>query len=151
MLEKIFKLKDNKTTVFTEFIAGLTTFMAISYIIFINPSILSLTGMDYNSVYVATILASAIGTFLIGVIANVPYVQSAGLGLNALFTYTICGTLGFTWQQGLAMVLICGVINVLITGILSSTFIFAVLNIIAAPYLMFAFYRGNGLLYADLE
>ncbi len=115
MLEKIFKLKDNKTTVFTEFIAGLTTFMAISYIIFINPSILSLTGMDYNSVYVATILASAIGTFLIGVIANVPYVQSAGLGLNALFTYTICGTLGFTWQQGLAMVLICGVINVLIT------------------------------------
>lgn len=115
MLEKIFKLKENKTTVFTEFIAGLTTFMAISYIIFINPSILSLTGMDYNSVYVATILASAIGTFLIGVIANVPYVQSAGLGLNALFTYTICGTLGFTWQQGLAMVFICGVINVLIT------------------------------------
>lgn len=115
MLEKIFKLKENKTTVFTELIAGLTTFMAISYIIFINPSILSLTGMDYNSVYVATILASAIGTFLIGVIANVPYVQSAGLGLNALFTYTICGTLGFTWQQGIAMVFICGVINVLIT------------------------------------
>ena len=115
MLEKIFKLKENKTTVFTEFIAGLTTFMAISYIIFINPSILSQTGMDYNSVYVATILASAIGTFLIGVIANVPYVQSAGLGLNALFTYTICGTLGFTWQQGLAMVFICGIINVLIT------------------------------------
>lgn len=115
MLEKIFKLKDNKTTVFTEFVAGLTTFMAISYIIFINPSILSQTGMDYNSIYVATILASAIGTFFIGVIANVPYVQSAGLGLNALFTYTICGTLGFTWQQGLAMVFICGVINVLIT------------------------------------
>jgi AGZA family xanthine/uracil permease-like MFS transporter len=89
--------------------------MAISYIIFINPSILSQTGMDYNSVYVATILASAIGTFFIGIIANVPYVQSAGLGLNALFTYTICGTLGFTWQQGLAMVLICGAINVLIT------------------------------------
>ena len=115
MLEKIFKLKENKTNVFTEFIAGLTTFMAISYIIIINPSILSQTGMDYNSVYVATILASAIGTFLIGVIANVPYVQSAGLGLNALFTYTICGTLGFTWQQGLAMVFICGIINVLIT------------------------------------
>ena len=115
MLEKIFKLKENKTTIFTEFIAGLTTFMAISYIIFINPSILSQTGMDYNSVYVATILASAIGTFFIGIIANVPYVQSAGLGLNALFTYTICGTLGFTWQQGLAMVLICGAINVLIT------------------------------------
>ena len=115
MLEKIFKLKENKTTVFTEFIAGLTTFMAISYIIFINPAILSGTGMDYNAIYVATILASMIGTFLIGIIANVPYVQSAGLGLNALFTYTICGTLGFTWQQGLAMVFICGVLNVLIT------------------------------------
>lgn len=115
MLEKIFKLKENKTSILTELIAGLTTFMAISYIIFINPAILSNTGMDYNSVYVATILASMIGTLIMGVFANVPYVQSAGLGLNALFTYTICGTLGFTWQQGLAMVFICGVINVLVT------------------------------------
>ena len=115
MLEKIFKLKENKTSVLTELVAGLTTFMAISYIIFINPAILSNTGMDYNSVYVATILASMIGTMLIGFIANVPYVQSAGLGINALFTYTICGTLGFTWQQALAMVFICGILNVLIT------------------------------------
>lgn len=115
MLQKIFKLKEKNTTVLTEFIAGLTTFMAMSYIIFINPSILSNTGMDYNSVYMATILASMAGTFIMGIIANVPYVQSAGLGLNALFTYTICGTLGFSWQQGLAMVFICGVINVLIS------------------------------------
>lgn len=115
MLEKVFKLKKNKTNVFTELIAGLTTFMAMSYIIFVNPAILSNTGMDYNSVYVATIIASMIGTLLLGLIANVPYVQSAGLGLNALFTYTICGTLGFTWQQALAMVFICGIINVLIT------------------------------------
>lgn len=115
MLEKLFKLKENKTTITTELLAGLTTFMAMSYIIFINPQILSLTGMDYNSIYVATILASMIGTLILGLVANVPYVQSAGLGLNALFTYTICGTLGFTWQQGLAMVFICGVINVLIT------------------------------------
>ena len=115
MLNKIFKLKQNKTTVVTELLAGLTTFMAMSYIIFINPAILSETGMDYNSVYVATIIASMIGTFILGVVANVPYVQSAGLGLNALFTYTICGTMGFTWQQGLAMVFICGIINVLIT------------------------------------
>jgi len=115
MLNKIFKLKEKNTTVFTEFIAGLTTFMAISYIIFINPSILSNAGMDYNSVYMATILASIFGTLIMGLVANVPYVQSAGLGLNALFTYTICGTLGFTWQQALAMVFICGVINVLIT------------------------------------
>lgn len=115
MLEKLFQLKENKTTVFTEVIAGITTFMAMSYIIFVNPAILSEAGMDYNSVYVATILASMIGTILLGIVANVPYVQSAGLGLNALFTYTICGTLGFTWQQALAMVFICGVVNVLIT------------------------------------
>ena len=115
MLEKLFKLKENKTTILTEIVAGVTTFMTISYIIFVNPLILSNTGMDYHSVYVATILASMIGTLLLGVVANVPYVQSAGLGLNALFTYTICGTLGFTWQQALAMVFICGVINLLIT------------------------------------
>lgn len=115
MLEKIFKLKENKTTVLTEFIAGLTTFMAMAYVIFINPAILSNTGMDYNAVYVATIIASMVGTMFLGIVANVPYVQSAGLGLNALFTYTICGTMGFTWQQALAMVFICGIINVLIT------------------------------------
>lgn len=115
MLEKIFKLKENKTKISTELIAGLTTFMAMSYIIFVNPAILSQTGMDYNSIYVATILASMIGTMILGIVANVPYVQSAGLGLNALFTYTICGTMGFTWQQALAMVFICGVINVLVT------------------------------------
>ena len=115
MLEKLFKLKENKTTVLTEVIAGITTFMAMSYIIFVNPAILSNTGMDYNSIYVATILASMIGTLILGLVANVPYVQSAGLGLNALFTYTICGTLGFSWQQALAMVFICGIINVFVT------------------------------------
>ncbi len=115
MINKIFKLKENKTKVSTEIIAGITTFMAMSYIIFVNPMILSQTGMDYNSIYVATILASMIGTLILGLVANVPYVQSAGLGLNALFTYTICGTMGFTWQQALAMVFICGVINVLLT------------------------------------
>lgn len=115
MIEKIFRLKENNTTISTEIIAGLTTFMAMSYIIFINPSVLAQTGMDYNSVYVATILASAIGTLIMGLVANVPYVQSAGIGLNALFTYTLCGTFGFTWQQSLAMVFICGIINVLVT------------------------------------
>lgn len=115
MLNKLFKLKENKTTISTEIIAGITTFMAMSYIIFVNPAILSNTGMDYNSIYIATILASMIGTLILGLVANVPYVQSAGLGLNALFTYTICGTLGFTWGQALAMVFICGIINVLVT------------------------------------
>ena len=115
MLDKLFKLKENKTNITTELIAGITTFMAMSYIIFVNPAILTNAGMDYNAIYVATIIASMIGTLLLGLVANVPYVQSAGLGLNALFTYTICGTLGFSWQQALAMVFICGILNVLIT------------------------------------
>lgn len=115
MLDRIFKLKENNTKVSTELIAGLTTFMAMSYIIFINPAILSDAGMEYSSVYMATIIASIVGTLMLGLIANVPYVTSAGLGLNALFTYTICGTFGFTWQQALAMVFICGLLNVLIT------------------------------------
>lgn len=115
MLEKIFKLKENKTTISTEIMAGITTFMAMSYVIFVNPEVLSTTGMDYNSVYVATVLASMIGTLLLGIFANVPYVQSAGIGLSALFTYTICSSLGYSWQQALAMVFICGCINVFIT------------------------------------
>ena len=115
MLEKIFKLEENKTNFQTEFIAGLTTFMAMSYIIFVNPTVLSQTGMDYNAVYGATILASIIGTLVLGLYANVPYAQSAGIGLGSLFTYTICGSMGYTWQEALAMVFICAVINLMIT------------------------------------
>ena len=115
MLERIFKLKENNTNVITEAIAGLTIFMAMSYIIFINPNMLKDAGMDYNSVFMATILATVFGTLITGIFANVPYVQSAGLGFNALFTYTLCGTLGFTWQEALALVFICGALNVLIT------------------------------------
>lgn len=116
MLDKLFKLKKNNTNVLTELIAGITSFIAISYIIFINPQILSSTGMDYNAVYSATILASIIGTLIMGLVANVPYVQSVGMGMNALFAYTICGTLGFTWQEALAMVFICGIIQIIITA-----------------------------------
>lgn len=115
MLEKIFKLKENKTNVYTEFIAGLTTFMAMSYIIFVNPTVLSQTGMDYNAVYGATILASIIGTLILSLYANVPYAQSAGIGLGSLFTYTLCGSMGYSWQQSLAMVFICAVINLIVT------------------------------------
>ena len=115
MIEKIFKLKENKTTVSKEFIAGLTTFMAMAYIIFVNPSVLSQTGMDYNSVYAATIVASALATLLIGLYANVPYALSAGIGLGSLFTYTICGSLGYSWQQALAIVFICGILNLIVT------------------------------------
>lgn len=115
MLDKIFKLKENKTKVSTEVIAGITTFMAMSYIIFLNPAVLSQTGMEYSSVYAATILASIIGTLIVGLVANVPYGQSAGIGLGSLFTYTICGIMGYTWNQALAMVFICGTINAIIT------------------------------------
>ncbi len=115
MIDKIFKLKQNKTTITTELIAGITTFMAMSYIIFVNPSVLSQTGMEYGSVYVATILTTVLATLIIGLYANVPYASSAGIGLGSLFTYTICKSLEYTWQQGLAIVFICGIINLIIT------------------------------------
>ncbi|MGX7245755.1 NCS2 family permease [Enterococcus quebecensis] len=114
-MEKFFKLKENKTTVSTEMMAGVTTFFAMSYILFVNPSILSQTGMPFQAVFLATIIASIIGTLIMGLFANVPYAQAPGMGLNAFFTFTVVFGLGYTWQQALAMVFICGLINVLIT------------------------------------
>lgn len=114
-MEKFFKLKENHTTVSTEVVAGLTTFFAMSYILFVNPSILSATGMPFQAVFLATIIASVIGTLVMGLFANVPYAQAPGMGLNAFFTYTVVFGLGYTWQQALAMVFICGLINIFIT------------------------------------
>ncbi|MDF2889868.1 MAG: guanine permease [Clostridia bacterium] len=114
-MEKFFKLKENGTNVKTEVLAGLTTFLTMAYIIFVNPNILSLSGMDRGAVFVATILAAAIGTFIMGFVANVPFAQAPGMGLNAFFTFTVVFGLGFTWQQALAMVFICGLINIVIT------------------------------------
>ena len=114
-MEKFFKLKENGTTVSTEIMAGLTTFFAMSYIIVVNPSILSQSGMEWGAVFLATIIASIIGTLVMGLVANVPYAQAPGMGLNAFFVYTVCFGLGFTWQQALSMVFICGVVNILIT------------------------------------
>ena len=114
-MEKFFKLKENKTKISTEIMAGLTTFFAMSYIIFVNPDILSATGMPRGGVFLATIIAAIIGTLVMGLFANVPYAQAPGMGLNAFFTYTVCFGLGFTWQQALAMVFICGMVNILIT------------------------------------
>ena len=115
MFEKIFKLKENKTTVSTEIVAGLTTVFAMSYIIAVNPAILSQSGMEWGAVFLATIISSIIGTLVMGLVANVPYAQAPGMGLNAFFVYTVCFTLGFSWQQALSMVFICGVINIIIT------------------------------------
>jgi len=115
MLDKLFGLKAHGTKAKTELVAGLTTFMTMAYIIFVNPSILSATGMDENAVFVATILASAIATFIMAFVANVPYALAPGMGLNAMFTYTICLGMNIPWQQALAIVFICGIINIIIT------------------------------------
>ena len=114
-MEKFFHLKENGTKVSTEIIAGLTTFFAMSYIIIVNPSILSQAGMEWGAVFLATIISAIIGTLVMGLVANVPYAQAPGMGLNAFFVYTVCFGLGFTWQQALSMVFICGILNIVIT------------------------------------
>lgn len=114
-MEKFFKLKEHNTNVKTEVIAGVTTFFAMAYIIFVNPNYLSQTGMDFTAVMVATCLSAAIGTFLTAFLANVPFAQAPGMGLNAFFTYTLCFSMGYTWQQGLAIVLISGILFLIVT------------------------------------
>lgn len=114
-MEKFFRLKENNTTVRTEIFAGLTTFLTMAYILFVNPNILALSGMDKTAVFIATVIASVIGTLVMGLFANVPFAVAPGMGLNAFFTFTVVFTMGFTWQQALAMVFICGLINILIT------------------------------------
>jgi adenine/guanine/hypoxanthine permease len=109
-----FKLTDHSTTIHTEFVAGLTTFITMAYIIFVNPAILSLTGMDRGAVFTATILSTVIATLIMGLYANVPFAQAPGMGLNAFFTFTVVLTMGLTWQQALAIVFLCGVINFII-------------------------------------
>ncbi|WP_150138545.1 NCS2 family permease [Candidatus Enterovibrio escicola] len=108
MLEHIFKLKEHGTDVRTEVIAGLTTFMTMAYIIFVNPAVLSETGMDRGAVFVATCLAAAIGCFIMGLVANYPVAQAPGMGLNAFFTYTVVFQMGYTWQVALAAVFLSG-------------------------------------------
>ncbi len=114
-MEKFFKLKENGTKFSTELVAGLTTFFTMAYIIVVNPSILSQADMEWGAVFLATIISAIIGTLIMGLVANVPYAQAPGMGLNAFFVYTVCFGLKFTWQQALSMVFICGLINILIT------------------------------------
>ncbi len=114
-MDKFFHLKENKTSVSTEVMAGLTTFFAMSYILFVNPAILGQSGMPTQAVFLATIISAVIGTLVMGLFANVPYAQAPGMGLNAFFTYTVVFGLGYSWEQALAMVFICGIINILIT------------------------------------
>lgn len=114
-MEKFFKLKQYGTNVRTEIIAGFTTFFTMAYILIVNPSILGNTGLDKGALFLATVFASAIGTLVMGLFANVPYALAPGMGLNAFFTFVVVFGLGFTPFEALGMVFICGIINVLIT------------------------------------
>lgn len=114
-MQKLFHLKEKQTNVKTEIIAGFTTFMTLSHILAVNPSILGSSGMDKGAVFTATILASAFASFLMGLLANLPFVLSAGMGLNAYFAYTVCGQMGISWQTALAAVFAEGLIFILLS------------------------------------
>lgn len=114
-MENFFKLRENGTDVRTELFAGLTTFFAMAYIIMVNPAMLSQSGMPWGAVFLSTIIASVVGTLIMGLFANVPYALAPGMGLNAFFVFTVVFGLGFTWQEALAMVFLCGIINILLT------------------------------------
>ncbi len=114
-MEKFFKLKEHGTSVPQEFAAGLTTFMTMAYILAVNPGILSSSGMDAGAVFTATALASAIASFLMGFLANLPFVLSAGMGLNAYFAYTVCLNMGYPWQMALTAVFMEGLIFIVLS------------------------------------
>ena len=97
-LNKFFKLEEKHTNVKTELLAGLTTFLAMAYILGVNPSVLGDAGMNVPSVFMATALSAAFGSILMGLLANYPVALAAGMGVNALFAYTICGQMGMSWQ-----------------------------------------------------
>lgn len=115
MLERIFKLRENKTTVRTEVVAGITTFMTMAYILAVNPSILSEAGMDANAVLIATCLASFIGTMCMALMANMPFALSAGMGLNAYLAYTVVLGQGLSWQLALFAVFVEGIIFIIMS------------------------------------
>lgn len=115
MLEKWFKLKENNTNAKTEIIAGVTTFMTMAYILAVNPSILSASGMDSNAILMATALAAFIGTLAMALLANYPFALAPGLGLNAYFAYTVCGEMGYSWQVALLAVFVEGLIFIVLS------------------------------------
>ncbi len=114
-LDKLFGYTKAGSSLGTEIMAGVTTFFAMAYVLFVIPENLSASGMNWGAVFLATIISSVIGTLIMGLVANVPYAQAPGLGLAAFFVWTVCAGLGFSWQEALSMVFICGLINVLIT------------------------------------
>ena len=115
LMENTFKLRENGTTVKTEIIAGVTTFMTMAYILAVNPNILSSTGMDHGAVFTATALAAFLGTLLMALFANYPFALAPGMGLNAYFAYTVVLGMGYSWQQALAAVFVEGLIFILLS------------------------------------
>ncbi|MCI9443323.1 MAG: NCS2 family permease [Oscillospiraceae bacterium] len=113
-MDKFFKITERGSSVRTEIVGGVTTFFAMAYIIFVNPGMLSATGMDFNGVLLATCISAAIGCFLTALLANAPFAQAPGMGLNAFFTYTVCFKMGYTWQEALAIVLLSGILFLII-------------------------------------
>ena len=114
-MENFFKLKEHGTDVKTEVIAGLTTFMTMAYILAVNPSILGATGMDTGAIFTATALASAIGSFCMALFANLPFVLSGGMGLNAYFAYTVVLGMGYSWEVALTAVFVEGIIFIILS------------------------------------
>ena len=114
-MEKFFKLSERGTDVKTEVMAGITTFMTMAYILAVNPIILGASGMDTGAIFTATALASALATFLMAILANMPFALSAGMGLNAYFAYTVVIGMGYTWQQALAAVCVEGIIFIFLS------------------------------------
>ena len=117
MLDKFFKLSEKGTTVKTEILAGVTTFLAMAYILAVNPAMLGETGMSVQGVFLATAIASAVATIIMGLVANYPVALSAGMGVNALFTYTICFGMGLSYKGALACVFVSGIIFLVINAI----------------------------------
>ena len=122
MLERFFKLSENNTDVKTEVLAGITTFMTMAYILAVNPSILSATGMDQGALFTAPALASLIGTLLMALLANYPFALAPGMGLNAYFAYTVVLGMGYSWEYALTAVFAEGIIFILLslTNLLSA-------------------------------
>ena len=115
MLEKMFKLKENNTSVRTEVIAGITTFMTMAYILAVNPNMLGAAGMNPTAVLIATCLASFVGTLAMALLANYPFALAPGMGLNAYFAYTVCGNMGYSWKVALMAVFAEGIIFIILS------------------------------------
>lgn len=113
-MDKFFKISERGSSVRAEIVGGVTTFFAMAYIIFVNPSLLSQTGMNSNGVMLATCISAAIGCLLTALLANAPFAQAPGMGLNAFFTFTVCFNMGYTWQEALAIVLLSGILFLVI-------------------------------------